>query len=181
MRQINLLPLEDQKKGQFIVIRNLLVWTFVPMAVVLFLLHGIVVLWLGVLNTFVQNPYRQQETAHAQQLQQQIALVKSSIRDFVEKNPGQVRLFVVPLSMTDILTNISNAALDKIWLNEFSIDLSKQTCELAGESYTTRLVSEFMLQLRELPYFKKVDLVSMEKDDPRQGEGVRFKVSCKLK
>ncbi len=66
----------------------------------------------------------------------------------------------------------------KVWLTRLSLDNSNGICQMDGKSFNTRLVSEFMLEFKKIPYFENVALISMEKGPD---EKVDFKITCKFK
>ena len=54
--------------------------------------------------------------------------------------------------------------------------------EITGRTAQTQLVSEFMLELKKLAYFKEVKLTSIMKKKATSGdEGIDFNLACILK
>jgi Tfp pilus assembly protein PilN len=181
MRQVNLLPIENQRSEQWRVLRNSLCGIFLPLGFLMLVVHLLLGLQVAAMEKRLNSPLRHAESAPVVALQQAMADIKLKGEGFLKTDKEIVEYFIVQPSAANILGNIGNQALDKVWLTDLRGDGTKRVYEIVGRSFNIRLVSEFMLELKKLPYFENVELVTMgEGAKGKEGE-IDFKMICHLK
>jgi len=113
-------------------------------------------------------------------LQNEIDLINNNISSFVDKNKFFLHLIDNKFNYRNILISISNTVGDQIWLNSYLIDSQKRICEINGFSPNTNLVSEFMIELKKIPYLSDIKLTSMKKVLNEKNSNISFKIICDL-
>ena len=181
MRLVNLLPEEYQKKEQWRILRHSLCLTFLPLGLGLAVIHFLVVSQLAGMEQALRQPKHYSESVQTVKLRQEISAVKAKGQGLVSADKELIEYFVVQPASSRILKNIARVADEKVWLTEFGLDLARGTCDIGGKSFNIRLVSEFMLELKQLSYFAEVELVAMEEGAKEKGGEVTFKVTCRLR
>lgn len=181
MRQVNLLPEDIQKTERIKIIINSLLTTLVPVILGMALLHFLIVFRLHSLQRVVNQPYAQPELAQFQELRQEIGKIKSAAQGSFSRDRELIEYFVVNLPFSEILRNIGNIAQERVWLTGVTVDGQSNICEIEGRSFNTRLVSEFILNLKQYYFFQSVELLSMGEDKTGKEEETHFKIVCSLK
>lgn len=178
MRQINLLPETLQKaQAQSRITKSLLI-TLGPAVLAMALIHVFFVFVLSYLEKQAKSPVVNVDSGGFEQLRDQIQQQKVGL----EKYYGQYRAIIDPYTSNyftrQILEKSGEMTHHKVWLTRINIDNMKRSCELEGKSYNTRLVSEFMLNIKRTSYFENVNLISIDK---ARDEKVNFKIVCVFK
>ena len=181
MRQINLLPEEHRQNENLRIIRSACCLILLPLALGFAVIHVVLVFSLNGLQREAQKPPAQQETLESQHIRQEIIKAKQKAQGLVDQNKDLVERFLVNFYFSKILDKIGAAALDKVWLTGLNVDTLGQVCEIDGRAFNTRLVSEFILALKQIAYFKAVDLSVMEADQKAKEGEIAFKIVCNLK
>ena len=177
MKDINLLPERylQQERKRLMIRTGLLVWslTFVIMVVSYVLLQREV----GRLVVLTKDPQSFQENPEILRLRGEIKAIKGSALSFIGENREVAEIAIRNFSAADILADVGQATLDRVWLTKFTADPKGKLCELNGKAVSTRLVSEYMLELKRLPYVADLELVSMGKKE----DGIDFELRLSLK
>lgn len=181
MRQVNLLPEENQKSETMRLIRNSLCKNFLPVIAGMIPIHFFLAFSLSDLERTVQIPQRYHETPRVLQIRQEIKNMKSKASGLFASNKDLVVNFLANLPSSQLLKKIGNVTSERVWLTNLALDMSKGMCEMNGRSFNIRLVSEFILELKRLPYFTSVELVTMEGNQKEKEGEINFKIVCKLK
>jgi len=176
MRQINLLPESLQQAEQMRLLRNV--------AVVICIVSLGAALVLHMLLSFGVNTTRanvdQSLMAHQDEfvrIKQEIQNAKGQMKDLYSKEEVLILLLSKHLSNAHMLKVMGQLTGERVWLTGLNLDIQKSECELEGRSFSTRLVSEFMLELKRMPYFREVELINMDKGKSTE---VTFKILCHL-
>lgn len=181
MRQINLLPEELQRsQGRRPIIKSVIAAVCLAVFAVLSI-HLLLTATVGMLERIERELISTRELPEMSRLREEIARSKLDMRRFIDKNRVPLEILSENLPCPYILKTIGDVTLDLVWLTGFSVDSKNGTCQLDGRSFNTKLVSEFMLELKKVPYFKSVELSSMEKGGEPKKEEVEFKIVCKFK
>ena len=180
MRQVNLLPEGLKKTANLKAERSALIVTGgIALAIFVFI-HVILVIQIKGLEIAANQPLFFEEATQTGQLKGLIES-KKKIQKLVKKNRDVLEIFAKHSSSANILDTIGDITRDKVWLNRFLLDLNAGQCTIEGRSFNTRLVSEFMLELKKLPCFENVELVSMDKGTKKGDEEIDFEIICKIK
>ena len=181
LRQVNLLPEEIQKSEQLRFLRFSLTVIFLPVFVVLFLISSLLNGCIQNLEETARQPLAFQETTATRDLKKKIEQQENVLGDFAQENTGIIETYVKNSPTAYFLKVISRLSAQKVWLTGIALDTQGRTCKIKGKSFTTRLVSEFMLELKRLPHFQEVELVSVGKEGVKPGAEVDFQIICHLK
>ncbi|MDP2653140.1 MAG: PilN domain-containing protein [Candidatus Omnitrophota bacterium] len=178
MRQINLLPEQMQKVEQIKTIRNAFVLVLAPILLVMAVVHVLLAMHLQNMKRLAERPMDYIQTREVGEVKVRIDEVLSKMRDFHAGHEILLESIAQRASTPVILVNLGEMAQSRVWLNDFNLDHESKTCRIAGQSFNTRLVSEFMLELKKVPFFKNVELSSMERG---QDGKVGFSIVCYMK
>ena len=170
MRQVNLLPANIQEAEKKRALMNSILITAGLSLLVLFFIHLLLVARVSKLQRLAQRPVTFQDTEETSLLRQQKEELNKHIEGFIQDNKVSLEVLMEQFSYANILKVIGDAAAGKVWLRAIDIDSQKGKCEIKGRTFNTRLVSEFMLELKKFSCFKTVNVSSMEKD---KGEGTK--------
>ena len=121
------------------------------------------------------------EPPEISRLRKEIARSELEMQRFIDKNRVALDISSKYIPCPYILKTIGDITLDMVWLTGLSVDSENGTCQIDGRSFNTKLVSEFMLELKKLPYFRSVELPSMEKGTEPERKEIEFKITCKFK
>lgn len=178
MRQINLLPETLQKAHiKTVIVHSAAVsigGTFLLAAVV----HVLLTLSIGNLEERVLHPASYLDTMEFAQLREMINIKAEEVKKYVGQYGTVVEAQMNNNAAEGILKAAGMSSKHKVWFTRFVLDNKARKCEIEGKSFNTRLVSEFMLNIKKSPFFDNVSLISMEKGTD---EKVDFKVVCILK
>lgn len=180
MRQLNLLPADLQQKQQTARLRNVLIVLIIPTVILMGGIHYALVRHIDRLNDTVQNPPSPLETPEIQALRREIQSVRSGIESLVGSHYLAMELFARQLMPASVLKDTANGARGKVWFDQMEMDMTKRVFSIKGKSFNTRLVSEYMLELKKMPYFSAVDLESVSKENAG-GQAVEFLINCHLR
>ena len=181
MRQVNLLPQDMQQADRINFMRKAGLVLFTPVIVLLIIGHILLQTRLGYLKRTSEQPLAFTETQETRELGRRKKEARKKIRDFYAKNENVIEKFVKKFSVAHMLKSVGQIAAEKVWLQSMVLDIPKDVCRIKGKSFNTRLVSEFMLELKRLPYFQNVELVSMSKGQVKDVKEIEFQVVCRLK
>ncbi len=181
MRQVNLLPEESQRIETLKFIQRTLAFLFVPTLVVLFGISFAMDRHIEILRHAVDKPMAFQETAETRKLDQDIANTEKELKIFGDEHRVLIKTFVKRVPTAYLLKIISRLSENKVWLKGISLDHQQDICRIEGKSFNTRLVSEFMLEIKRLPYFRDVELVSVGKEAVKAASEVDFQIVCHLR
>ncbi|MBL7170475.1 MAG: PilN domain-containing protein [Candidatus Omnitrophica bacterium] len=181
MRQINLLPEKVHRAEERRSIRKSLITAVSLTSLVVLSIHLLSAGRVERLEKIARQLTSIKVPPEISQLRGKIARLKVERQTFIDRNRVLLDILSKDLPYPYILKTIGNVTSDMVWLTGFSIDSRKGTCQIDGQSFNTSLVSEFMLELKKLPYFESVDLTSMERRTELQEKGVDFKITCKFK
>lgn len=176
MRQINLLPQKIQQRQRLAILRNSFCLTILPTVIGMVFVHGVITGQLAMVEKVFRSPQAFQETAESRRIQQEMDSLKASATEFFVREKDLIELFVVNLPISEIAKDIGRSVSQKVWLTKLDVDMFKKTCTIDGQSYNTRLVSEFILELKKLAYFKKVQLITMGEEQKASTGEVDFKI-----
>jgi len=179
MRQVNLLPEELRKIQKIRVARNSALLTLLPVVLLVGVLFGLLSFWVGGLEKKTLKPQVSKDKLLSSQFSTEAKKVESEIRKVLDSDKDIIESFLRASSTSSILKVIGNTTADKVWLTKLSFDRKMKSFQISGHSFNTRLVSEFMLELRRLPVFKNVALISMEKGE-KGAHQAAFSIECKL-
>ena len=180
MRQVNLLPEELKRTARLrMTLNSLLVTAGASLAVLIFI-HFLLAAQIKSLDFLANQPLFLEGEDQTGQLKELVSS-KKKIQQLVEKKRDVLEIFAKHSSSANILNAIAAITKDNVWMNKFLFDLNTDQCIIEGRSFNTRLVSEFMLELKKLPCFENVELVSMDKDTQKGAEEIDFEIICKIK
>jgi len=179
MRQVNLLPDSVKQVETIRALWNSAVVLLGTTLFVMLLLHFGLEARVKYLEEIASRPSYIRETAESSSLKQQALKIKKQMQSQIKEDLLAAKLFTHHMSSHNLLKNIGDVTSGKVWLDGMSINSEGGVFQIQGRSSNMRFVSEFMLELRKLPYFKNVELTSMGKG---QSEAeVLFKILCHLK
>jgi Tfp pilus assembly protein PilN len=181
MRQINLLPLEIQRAEQIRSIRNSIIVILAPVLAVLLGIHFLLTYAVQQTALRAAQPPEQIDTPEINQVRTALRSEELKMSQFVNSNKPMIQLITKDFSMTDILKVINTVIENKVWFTSLKVDTESKRCEIDGKSFNTRLVSEFMLELKRAAYFQDVELISMNISNNAANDEVDFKIICLLK
>jgi len=181
MRQVNLLPQELRQSQELRRIRNAFVVTLVPTLIVLVLIHWALNFRVSSLMRSMERPARPMTLPGLRSMHTQIDALRE---EFAQLTQGQ-EFFLEQAARSDLLPGmlkmIANASQEKVWFKKISLDYKDKTCLIIGRSFHARLVSEFMLELKKMPAFQRVELTTMGKGQGSHNREIDFQVICHLK
>jgi len=180
MRQINLLPERLKKQEEWRIVRNSFLLTVGLSVAFVLLVHFGLNFCVKNLEDIATKPLALKETDEISQLKDKIDAVETKMKELVMANKEIIEVFAKNSSLSYLLKVIGNATADKVWLTDLSFHYDKKICQMKGLSFNTRLISEFMLELKALAYFENVTLVSMEKSREGSRE-TAFIIRCLLR
>jgi len=180
MRQVNLLPGETQRVEIIQFIQHTLAFLFAPTIILLFLISFLMNMHIRHLQKTAEQPLAFQETAETRQLKKQIDSLEKELKIYGHDNEALIKAFVKRSPAAYLLKVISRLSENKVWLRGITLDAQQDICRIDGKSFNTRLVSEFMLEVKRLPYFRDVELVSVGKQAVKTASEVDFQIICYL-
>jgi Tfp pilus assembly protein PilN len=130
------------------------------------------------LESKIQHPPANIDTIEFAQLRAQTQQMSNNIQKYINQYGAVINAYGDNYFSVDILRVIGNISQHKVWFTRLNLNNKTRKCEVEGQSYNTRLVSEFMLEIKRAPFFDNVALISMEKG---QDDRVNFKLVCTLK
>ena len=178
MRQINLLPEPLQKAQQKKMIVSSAMATVGSIVLVILVIHALLSLGMANLENQLNNPTTYKDTAEFVQLREKINAAREKVKAYLGQYSAVVEAYVNNSSTVDILRIAGTSSKHKVWFTKFVLSNKAKNCEIEGKSFNTRLVSEFMLNIKKTTFFETVDLISMEKSPD---DKVTFKIVCTLK
>jgi Tfp pilus assembly protein PilN len=181
MRQVNLLPEESRKAETILFIRNTVGVILGPFVGILLIVNFFIGAHIDYLRRTAEQPLASKETSETLAMKKQIEKYEENLKQTGVQNKDIVETFVKKVPAGYLLKMISRLAEDKVWLDGISVDVKERRCTVDGKSFGTRLVSEFMLELKRLPHFKDVELVSVGKETRKTAQEVDFQIICFLK
>lgn len=181
MRQVNLLPdklrLSEERMP---IIKSVIACVCLTLFVILSI-HLLLAAGVGRLERTERKLTSMREPPEISRLRKEIARSELEMQKFIDKNRVPLDILSKYLPCPYILKTIGDITLDMVWLTGFFVDSENGTCQIDGRSFSTKLVSEFMLELKKVPYFKSVELPSMEKGTEPEKKEVQFKITCKFR
>lgn len=115
--------------------------------------------------------------------EEEVARIKSEIEDIDKKieKAGERPAFLAsirkkPKDYSDILAEVNIESPRKIWIMYLSTKGDKLS--IIGGSYSTLLVTRFMSNLQDSPFFTNADFVYTKKSEIQEVEVVEFEISC---
>lgn len=115
--------------------------------------------------------------------EEEVARIKSEIEDIDKKieKAGERPAFLAsirkkPKDYSDILAEVNIESPRKIWIMYLSTKGDKLS--IIGGSYSTLLVTRFMSNLQDSPFFTNADFVYTKKSEIQKVEVVEFEISC---
>jgi len=180
MRQVNLLPEELQKAQSLKIIGSSLLFNIGAVVIFVVLINSLLSFWITNLETVALQPLALKENNEITQIRAKISEIEKETGMIFKKNRDIMEVFARNSSFSHLLKVIGNVTSDKVWLTSLTFVMKDRRCKMDGLSFNTRLVSEFMLELKKISYFKNVELLSMEKE----GRGIKevaFTIECELK
>ena len=181
IRQVNLLPPALKNEHKLAVVKKSLMLTLGPVLIFVVVCHFLLILGVSWLAAVAQQPTEFKEAPEISRVRQQILAVSKDVNAFFKEQKPLADFAAQQYPELNILKQLGEMTGHKVWLSGLIFDIKKGTLEFQGSSFNTRLVSEFMLGLRNLSYFSKVDLVSMGKAAQGKDKEVSFTISCQLK
>ncbi len=180
MRQINLLPEKLQKAEKARNIKTSIMFTVLPVLFGICIIHFFLSAKVSVLREMVDQPLMLKDTTEVRPIRRQVIRLNNDISKFINQNSDIVGIYSKYFFSTNTLRIIGSVSTNKVWLKALSLDIQEGTCLIEGKSFNTRLVSEFMLELKRLAYFEKVELISMGKESQSEESEIDFKIVCQL-
>ena len=181
MRQVNLLPERFRQAGN----KRVMTRSAAIMAAMVFFaaltVHLLLSWRIGSYQNVAAELKNIGDLPEYSPLHRAIGQIEREKKRFTAENKGLLDVLSGHLASSHILRYISAANSGKIWLTEIIIDPQKNTCAIGGRSYSARSVSEFMLGLKKSPFFKNIDLTSMEKAQVPQEREVKFAITCNFR
>lgn len=115
--------------------------------------------------------------------EEEVARIKSEIEDIDKKieKAGERPAFLAsirkkPKDYSDILAEVNIESPRKIWIMYLSTKGDKLS--IIGGSYSTLLVTRFMSNLQDSPFFTNADFIYTKKSEIQKVEVVEFEISC---
>ncbi len=177
MRQINLLPEPMQKIEEQKVIRNAFGVSVVPTLIILIVVHVFLSWYLQDVIKMTGYSTDYSQVNEFGDIKEKIDVLSVQMGNFYRDQKPVLMSVAQQSSPPFLLKNLSVAASNRVWFKKMELDFDGKICRIEGQSYNTRLVSEFMLELKKILSLKSVELNSMEKTP----EGhVNFMIVCNL-
>lgn len=180
MRQVNLLPEDIRKSEEIRKVRHSLVFTIGAPLLGIVVIHLLLVLLVHHLKTAASEPLGFQDTPQISAVREKIDQIQSSAGDFSRQHQSAVKIICRLRSPVGFLLRLGEAVREKVWLTDVQLDYGKKVCELTGRSFNTRLVSEFMLELKTMNAVENFELVSMEQKESSSTPEIEFKLKIHL-
>lgn len=177
MRQINLLPEDIQKAEAQSLLRNIAVSAIAPLVAVMLLMHGVLAWYLTSLNQEARQSPGTVPSIEADHLREKVDQKLGEAQKFFYHHKALFYHDIRRILTLRILAKLGTMADQKVWVKRFELDYKQKITRISGQSYNTRLVSEFMLELKKLQFFSEVELSSMEKGPDGK---INFLVVCRL-
>lgn len=181
MRQINLLPKNLQKAIQIKKVRNSALIIFIPVFTFVLIGHFGVGFWVDSLRRSAEAPPSMNETPEIVRLRQGIKSVNAETKNFAEHNEGALEILKQDYPVSKIIKALGDASDKKAWIKGLTFDSEGGVCRIDGASLSTKTVSEFMLELKKISFFKNVELINMGKQKSGGLDKIDFQLSCGLK
>ena len=181
MRQINLLP-ETVRGVEKRALVAKAVMVLIGSAAVIILLSHFFLLWrISCLKKTISHLRDIGGITAGSPLDRQLNQSGSQIQKYIDENKALTEVLTKDFLSLPLLKTIGDAASGRVWLTAVTVDSKTETCQISGNTYNTQLVSEFMLELKRSPFFKNIDLASMEKGKETQLKEMSFTVTCEFK
>ncbi len=159
MIKINLLPYRDILRKQ----------TIITHAVVAVLVVAMVVVTTTAVDLFMRSKIKHIRTNIAR-VEKEISSNKVSLEE-IDKLKKEKEVYARQFQIIEnlrkdkggpvrILDELTKIIPDKMWI--LTLKQTANSVELVGVAVENKLISKFMTELEESPYFKKVDLISSE-------------------
>lgn len=181
LRQVNLLPREMLQVEHLRSLRSTFLLVMLPILFVLLIIHALLNLSIRGLEESGRRPATWWFSPEMDSVQDRLEAMGKNAIQFMTSHKELLTGYVHHENTRDLLTRVGNSALNKVWFREVKLNNGSQKLELYGASYQARLVSEFMLELKKIPYFDQVELVSMGKESRGANEEIDFQITCLLK
>ncbi len=178
MRQVNLLPEHLQRTERLKTIRSSIAATVGLILLLVLPIHLLLALRVERLEKAAYQPGAIGETPELSQLYREISDLKVERQRLFKGNAGIIEVLTEDLIYPGFLQTIGEVASDKVWLTRLSVESKKGTRRFTGRSFSTQSVSEFMLELKKIPYLKTVELSSMEKASDKARTEIDFDIIC---
>ncbi|HLF17537.1 MAG TPA: PilN domain-containing protein [Candidatus Omnitrophota bacterium] len=179
MWQINLIPEDIQKEDQLKLIGASVLASAVATCVLALLIHAGLTVMINQMKKVADGPAAVKEDTSLAKLKGTISRLEAEQKQLYKTEGPLIEMLSKRYSYDDILLSIGNVSADKVWLQDISINSDEGLCGINGNSFNSRLVSEYMLELKKMPYFKGLELSSVEKSE-NKSDMVDFKIVCKF-
>ena len=180
MRQVNLLPEDIRKAEEVRKVRHSLIFTIGAPLLGIVTIHLLLLLLVYQLRTAASQPLGFQDTPQIGVVREKIDQIQSLAGDFSQQHQGAVKILCRLRSPVGFLLHLGEVVREKVWLTDIQLDYGKKICELTGRSFNTRLVSEFMLELKKMNAVENFELVSMEQKESPSTPEIEFKLKIHL-
>lgn len=180
MRQINLLPEGlhmARERYQCKVSLGLTIFLTVLVIVMIHTMLGLKIRRLEKISSELIPPETQE--TRLETLKKEFKLVYSERERYRKDNCIFSSVLRGRISYPDVLTALSYATHQKVWLKMLKLETENGILELSGSSFNTDSMSEFLFRLKGLPFFVSVTLVTMEKEPGT--DIINFNVKCQLR
>jgi type IV pilus assembly protein PilN len=180
MIRINLLPRDEMPAQSRIKLPN--VGNFAPMVLVLVAAVGIGAVYFHQSNQIkALNEIIVEEEAETRRLAPEIAKIKrlnQQRKDLNDRLDVITRLDSDRYFRVHLMDELNRAMPDHIWLTRFE-DIGGDRYAVEGVTFSNFLVSDFLQNVTNSPYFSGVDLLVAEKGVIEDVKVVKFKAQAK--
>ena len=177
MRQINLLPEQMQKTEQQKIVQNSFVLALIPTVMIICVIHGFLSWDLQNVKKAAEQSTDDNQINEFGDVKGKIGALSAQIENFYKAQKPVLLSMAQQAFSPFLLKNFGDAASNRVWFKKLELDYEAKICRIEGRSYNTRLVSEFMLEVKKMAFFKSVELSSMERSPDGQ---VDFMIVCNL-
>ncbi|MCK9995802.1 MAG: PilN domain-containing protein [Candidatus Krumholzibacteria bacterium] len=180
MIRINLLPRDEMPAGSRINLPN--VGNFAPLVLVLVAAVGIGAVYFHQSNQIkALNEIIVEEEAETRRLAPEIAKIKrlnQQRKDLNDRLDVITRLDSDRYFRVHLMDELNRAMPDHIWLTRFE-NVGGDRYAVEGVTFSNFLVSDFLQNVTNSPYFSGVDLLVAEKGEIEDVKVVKFKAQAK--
>ncbi|MBN1492849.1 MAG: PilN domain-containing protein [Candidatus Omnitrophica bacterium] len=178
MRQINLLPEAYQHQMRMAALKKTMIVSAVIVIVCIVPVH----IWLADGVKGLKNELTAIKLSRAMpeldKVRSEVTLLRNERNAFVSENQALLEIAAQRVHYKAMMKLIGDSARNKVWLNSVTVSSQKKTLEMKGKAYDAQLVSEFLLEIKKIPYFNTVDLTSMQSNTAADGTTITFSLTC---
>ncbi len=180
MRQINLVPIEIQQKYRRRVEQRTIFVTMIAVLSMSVALHLMLTTEIKTLKKALASKSASMNAPQIDLLVRGINELKNQRKDIFSSDPVLSAAMTHGYVFSNLLKKIGSISSGRVWFNSMVIDSQKGIFTLKGQTYATRSVSEFMLDMKKLGYCEAMDVSSIAKHMESEKKEIDFEIVCML-